>query len=134
MSETPQIDPSLSDQIAGESGDTPDTIERPAGAPHLFPFMRLPRRLRAAFFRKLQNLPTDDKGNLEIDMATMGIQGAADAFELLADLEDALKLAARDPKEYANWATACDDGELVQLFGWYMQRFQPGEVSASPSS
>jgi hypothetical protein len=134
MSETTTTDRSLSDQMATESGDAPATVERPAGAPGLWPFLKLPRRQKAQFFRCLKNLPTDDKGELEIDLGTMSLAVAGDAYELLADIEDSLRIAATDQKAFTTWANSAADEDVVQLFGWYMQRFQPGEASASPTS
>lgn len=133
MSET-ALDRSLSDDHAEESGDAPTLVERPDGAPQLWPFLKLPRRKRAEFFRAMENLPTDDKGEVEIDLATMTMSQAADAFAILAELEDALRVVAADAKAFNTWALAASDEHVVQLFGWYMQRFQPGEASASPTS
>lgn len=108
-------------------------VRKPKGSPNLWPFQQLPRRKRAEFLRKLATLQETQKGlslsedgNVEPD-----ISDAAGVFDLLADLEDTLRIVAEDADAFDAWVAKCSDTQLQQLSTWYMDRFQVGEAQAS---
>jgi len=114
----------LSDEIAEESKRKP----RPEGTPGLWPFLQLPRREKALFFDAIRHFPDDGKITGETSMEL-----AANAMSLAADVEDALRVAARDTDVFKSWAKKATDEDLFGLFGWYMERYQVGEAEPSPS-
>lgn len=128
----------LSEQMAEEAKPT----RKPAGSPNLYPFMALPRRTKAEFFRlfghvleRKDHLPVQDEAAEQVKDDDQGKIGQlAVVYDLLADMQDGLRLAAEDPDAYDAWCNAADDQKLSDLFSWYMQRFQVGEAKASPSS
>lgn len=122
MSETEA--PPLSDAMADEATPKP----RPEGTPGLWPFLHLPRRSKAEFFDAIKGFPDDGK----ITGAT-AMELAANAMSLAADVEDALRIVARDTDVFKDWIKKATDEDLFALFGWYMERYQVGEAEPSPS-
>lgn len=114
----------LSDEIAAEATPKP----RPEGSPGLWPFLHLPRRTKAQFFDAIKNFPADGKITGE-----SAFELAANAMSLAADVEDALRLVARDSEVFKTWVKQASDEDLFALFGWYMERYQVGEAEPSPS-
>lgn len=123
MSDTDES-PSMTETLAAEADRRP----RPEGTPGLWPFLHLPRRQKAAFLDAIKSFPSDGQITGDTPMET-----AAKAMALAADVEDALRIAARDGDTYRAWAKNATDEELFELFGWYMERFSPGEAVPSPS-
>lgn len=109
--------------------------QRPDGAPDLWPFLSLPRRQRAKMLATLGNLTSRQAAldRLADADGEMDLADAAQAYELLADAEDMLAVAAVDPAAYGDWAAKATDADLTRLLAWYMERFQVGEAPASPS-
>lgn len=124
----------LSDQLAQDA--TPR--RKPAGAPALWPFQQLPRRTRAEFLRAFGKVRKstealdldhaddvdDDAEDVEVD----DLERAAASYEMLAELEDAMRIAARDKDAFDDWARKASDNDLTALSNWYMDRFQVGEA------
>lgn len=121
----------MSEQVAADA-QAAKTV-KPAGSPNLWPFLHLPRRQKAQFFHKLEGLPVDAEGNFELDMSHADMGDAAKVYDLLADIEDAMRLSATDTGAYDEWTRSCSEQDLLNLFSWYMERFQPGEAAPSPS-
>ncbi len=114
----------LSEQMASEA--TP--AEKPAGSPDLWPFAQLPRRIRGELLRAIKKLEAAQDLQGESDK----FEQAARAMDLLADVEDALALAAVGNTDgFKLWARDCSDGDLTALLAWYLDRFQVGEPKAS---
>jgi hypothetical protein len=116
--------PPLSDTLADEATPKP----RPEGTPGLWPFLHLPRRAKADFFAAIRRFPDDGKitGDTTAELA-------ANAMSLAADVEDALRIVARDSEVFKAWIKTATDEDLFGLFGWYMERYQVGEAVPSPS-
>ena len=121
MSDT---DEPLSDTLADETMPRP----RPEGTPGLWPFLQLPRRQKAQFFDAIKGFP--EGGTIEAEST---FELAAKAMALAADVEDALRLVARDGDAFKAWLKKADDEALFELFRWYMERYQVGEAEPSPS-
>lgn len=125
MSDTDESpEKSLSDTLAEESQRKP----RPEGTPGLWPFLQLPRRLKAQFYAAIKNYPED--GVIAGDTV---FEKVANTTALVADVEDALRIVARDSDVFRDWAKRATDEDVLGLFGWYMERHQVGEASPSPS-
>lgn len=134
--ETSNDDTSTSEKMAAEAVKP----KKPRGAPNLWPFQALPRRQRAQFlkaFGKVQErseklAELDKKAKADGDEEQVGNLGdLADVYDLMADLEDALRLAAKDTDAFDKWVAGCTDNDLSALSQWYMERFDVGEASAS---
>ena len=125
--EQPATEP-ISDQMAQDA--TPP--RKPKGAPALWPFQQLPRRQRAQFLRALKKVE-DTSHSVQSDAdededESSQLERAAASYEMLADLQDTLRLAARDADAFDEWANAAADADLTALSNWYMDRFQVGEA------
>lgn len=115
---------SLSDALADETQPRP----RPEGTPGLWPFLQLPRRQKALFYAAIKNYPENGKIPGETTFEKVAATTA-----LVADVEDALRIVARDSDVFQSWSKKATDEDVLGLFGWYMERFQVGEASPSPS-
>lgn len=127
----PEVDePSLSEDMAAEARAA--KVRKPKGSPQLWPFAQLPRRARAEFFKPLRGI--DAASLAKAGKGTPDLKDAGDLFDLLANVEDALRVVAVADAgvDFDEWATKADDTTLLALFQWYMDRFTPGE--AKPSS
>lgn len=104
----------------------------PEGAPELIPFMKLGFRKRAAWLAKVG--PVEDKVKAMPDKGTaIGAAGAAEMYELMAEMDDLLREVAADPDQYDAWVAANSDAAFGDLFTAYMARAQPGEARGSSS-
>ncbi len=128
------------------TGDEPTVIDAivedasppklPADAPRLWPYLKLPFRERADFFRAYERLieHQDLIKELRADGGrTASASRAAKVFELYAVMDDLLSLCAIDQSEYRAWVASHDDEAFAQLFAAFMSRSQPGEASGSAS-
>lgn len=132
---------SVVDALADDAVAT--KVEWPAGAPMLWPYLRLPFRIRSQFFRKYRELQNQQGTVRELkalaDRVAAGEKGlediagsrAAEIFELYAVMDELMEIAAVDKAEYRIWVDTHEDDEFSQLFGAFMQRSQPGEASSS---
>lgn len=132
---TPELATTSSEVMAQDA----HPVAKPAGSPDLWPFPQLPRRTRAKFLRAFGDF---EATSTAVDPAVLAAGGdapdaqvslndAAALFDLMADLEDALRHTAVDAAQFDAWAAACDDNDLAELSNWYMARFQVGEAPAS---
>lgn len=117
---------------------------KPAGSPDLWPFMSLPRRQRARFLGLIGPILShaDDLDGIRKSLQEQegkdadpqeAFRHAEVAYNLAADIEDALALTAAPGQDFAGWARTASDDDLMGLLNWYMETFQPGEANASPT-
>lgn len=102
---------------------------KPEGSPDLIPFKAVPRRQRADMMRAFEKVQAsqEELAKHQSDDEASTPARAAVIFDLLADCEEMLTLAAVNPETYTAWARTADDNDLMALFGWYCSRFQVGE-------
>lgn len=108
----------------------------PKGAPRLWPYLRLPFRKRAEFFKvykQVQDKQTEvqagerrRKRGRPSEAETM--ETATGLYELYALMDDLLRLTAVDTDEYDRWVAGASDEEFTQVFATYSARSQPGEA------
>lgn len=113
-----------SEDLAAEAA----TPAKPKGSPNLYPFAALPRRQRAQFMRKLDVVMTRQDALDVSEDGTLELSDAAEAYELMADMEDLLAVAAEDADAFSAWAAKAGDGEITDLLTWYIARFSVGEA------
>lgn len=119
------------DQLAAEAN--PPTP--PKGAPTLLPLHKHRRRHRPKIVRALLQIQERYEATNDDALTDGSLESAADALELLADIEDIIIAAAADPKAAEEWAAKASDEELMALLEWYTVVMQPGEaMPSSPSS
>lgn len=130
-SREPENEPSLSEDMAAEARAA--KVKKPKGSPQLWPFAQLPRRARADFFKPLRGI--DAESLAKAGKGTPDLKDAGDLFDLLANIEDALRVVAVPDAgvDFDEWAAKADDPTLLALFQWYMDRFTPGEAKPSSS-
>lgn len=106
--------------------------EYPPGSPKLRPYMRLPRRERAAFFRKLKPLQ-ELMGDLPKQGDSVDGDRAAAMYDSLAQVEDFLRPMAEDPAAFDTWLVGpgSDDKTFVTFFSAYFAGAQLGEADSS---
>lgn len=115
--------------------------EYPKDAPALWPYLKLPFRKRAEFFRKFREMQA-----MEGDLAALEkkrkrstknqdvmLEQAAGLYDLLAIMDDMMRIAAVDLDEYGAWLDKHNDEQFQELFAAYVERSQPGEASGSAS-
>lgn len=129
----PEETPSTSDQMGAEARS--EKAKKPKKSPQLWPFAQLPRRRRAQFFAPLRGVDPDALSQVSDGGERLSLDTAADTFELLASIEDSLRVVAVPDSgvDFDEWASACSDEDLMGLFQWYMDRFNPGEAKPSSS-
>lgn len=120
---------SLVDDLA----DDANPAVLPEGAPRLTKYLQLKYRNRAEFMRKLETVrkaaPTPGKsGKVSVTPDKL-----ADFYDMLADIDELMRLVAVDIAEFEAWQGKHDDGEFVELFNAYMRWSQAGEASSSAS-
>lgn len=126
----------MSEQITDEQQADAQKPKRPRGAPQLVPYTAVNRRTRAALWRHLAPVM-----EVQERLAAAGLDAGAevpasfgaDVMEMAADVEDALRVLAVEPDAFEAWAIKSDDGDLLSLLVWYLDRFQVGEATASSS-
>lgn len=116
--------------------------EFPKDAPALVPYLRLPFRKRAKFFRgfgelqemqeKLSALDKKRKRAKNPSQETL-IEQATLLYELYGSMDDLMRVAAVDTEKYEEWVETHSDDEFQDLFSIYVERSQPGEASSSAS-
>lgn len=126
---TEPVDPDLSAEIAAE---VTEKVDPPKDAPQLIPVAALTRRMRADFFNAQRSINT----SMSAAMEGGEMHAAADSFEALAAMEEALRLVVIPPARgaYDRWVSHATDEDLAQLYRYYMQSFAPGEAQPSPTS
>lgn len=124
-------EPTLSEDMGAEARAA--KVRKPKGSPQLWPFAQLPRRARADFFKPLRGI--DAESLAKAGKGTPDLKDAGDLFDLLANVEDALRVVAVPDAgvDFDEWAAKADDTTLLALFQWYMDRFTPGEAKPSSS-
>lgn len=131
MSQT-ELTPTVIDALQEEANPP----EYPKGAPRLWPYLRLPFRKRADFFRVYKQVQEKQevlqagerrrKRGRPSEAET--IEAATGLYELYALMDDLLRLAAVDSEEYERWISSATDEEFTQVFATYSARSQPGEA------
>lgn len=130
--------PGLSSQLVAE--DVREKVDKPEGSPSFIPAAGLPRRTRADFFHAIRNIDLSQAKSMqdkaEGDESSVSMADAADAYEMLACMEEAMALVVVPGAggAFRRWAASADDGDIGQLFGWYMSEMNPGEAKPSPTS
>src|SRR3989304_3022918 len=117
-------EPSTSEEMAAEANPP----KKPDGSPPLVPFAALPRRAKAKFFAPFRSVL--DNGDILEGKGNVAAQASV-VYEVLADVEDALRIIAADNDAMDTWMTEAPDEALLELLFWYADRFQVGEASAS---
>lgn len=117
--------------------------EYPKDAPQLWPYLRLPFRQRAEFFRKFREMQAmeGDLTALEKKRNRAGkkpgndvmLEQAAGLYELFAVMDEMMRIAAVDEQAYEQWVDSHTDDQFQELFAAYVERSQPGEASGSAS-
>lgn len=130
MSQT-ELTPTVIDALQEEA--TPP--EYPKGAPRLWPYLRLPFRKRADFFRTYKAVQEKQNDVQSMTKRKRGrpsesetIDSAQQLYELYAMMDDLLRIAAVDDDEYDRWINNASDEEFMQVFSTYSARSQPGEA------
>ena len=110
------------------------TVRKPANAPEFLPMIALSRRQRAEFVRALAAI---EKRSAALEAAASqespDLDSGAVILEVLADIEDLLRVVAVDKDAYDRWVSECDDEDLSAALTWYMERNPLGEPKASPA-
>lgn len=114
------------EELAAEA--TP--VEKPEGSPGLYPFISLPRRSRSKFLRAFDTVSEkqDALDALADENGEVSLADSATLYDVLADIEDLLRVASTDGEVFDAWAAGASDADLMSLFAWYMERFQVGEA------
>lgn len=127
-----ELTPTVIDALQDEANPP----EYPKGAPRLWPYLRLPFRKRAEFFR-VYRLVQEKQDTLQAaerrrkrgrTSEAENIEAATSLYELYALMDDLLRLAAFDIDEYERWISGASDEEFTQVFATYSARSQPGEA------
>lgn len=110
---------------------------KPDGSPDLVPFHKLRRRERERLIRALAKLEVSN-GALETarrddDDSGDSLSRKADQAAVLADVEDVVLSAAKDPTSCEQWVAVCTDDDLVGLLRWYTSVMRVGEAPTSSS-
>lgn len=116
--------------------------EYPEGAPGLWPYLKLPFRERAKFFkvyrelnsRQAEMVAAEKKFKKAKQSEQVMLEQAASLYELYALMDDLMLIAAVDKEAYRDWVDSHDDEKFAQLFAAYVERSQPGEASSSENS
>lgn len=133
--------PTMTDALQDEANETTE-VQRPEGAPDLWPFHQLPRRKRALMLRRLaalqeraESMNLDDLPEEGDEVTGQTILQAADAFDLAADAEEFLSAACLpgEQETFEAWCRTADDQAVLDLMSWYTARFDVGEALPSSS-
>jgi hypothetical protein len=117
--------------------------EYPKDAPGLWPYLKLPFRERAKFFKVYRELVSRQGEVSDIEKKarkgrklneTQMLEQAASLYELYALMDDLMLIAAVDKDAYRAWVDSHDDEKFAELFAAYVERSQPGEASSSERS
>ncbi|WP_346007466.1 hypothetical protein [Janibacter terrae] len=120
--------------------DVREKTEKPEGSPSFIPAAGLPRRTRADFFQAIRSINLAQaeqmQAKAEGDGPGVSMADAADAYEMLACMEEAMAIVVVPGAgaAYRRWCSQATDGDIGQLFGWYMNEMNPGEAQPSPTS
>lgn len=130
--------PGMAAELVAE--DVREKTEKPEGSPSFIPAGGLPRRTRADFFNAIRSINLGQaqqmQAKAEADEAGVSMADAADAYEMLACMEEAMAIVVVPGAggAYRRWCAQASDGDIGQLFGWYMSEMSPGEAQPSPTS
>jgi hypothetical protein len=132
--------PGVVDALAEEAAK----ITWPEDAPTLWPYLKLPFRERANFFREYKALQSQQGLVRELKAiteqakasgtepdASVAVDKAAEIFELYAVMDTLMMICAVDKEAYAAWVASHTDDEFSRLFTAFMSKTQPGEASSS---
>lgn len=130
--------PGLASELVAE--EVREKTEKPEGSPSFIPAGGLPRRTRADFFNAIRSINLSQaqqmQAKAEGEESGVSMADAADAYEMLACMEEAMAIVVVPGAgpAFRRWAASATDGDMSQLFGWYMSEMSPGEAQPSPTS
>lgn len=137
MTET-DLGPTATDAMSADAAPR----EFPADAPPLIPYLRLPFRKRAKFFKGFGELQEMQEKLSALDKKRKRaknpgqdvlIEQASLLYELYGSMDDLMRIAAVDQEKYEEWVENHSDDQFQDLFSIYVERSQPGEASSSAS-
>ena len=134
---------SMVDALAADTKAADEPPEYPEGAPKFYWVMRAPYRQRAEGARRYRAVQDFLKAHPELTKAVevdesdedaeVDWDRAANSWELMALLDEALESLAVDPAAYRAWDARMDSDVLQQTWSAYQAAAQPGEASSSSS-
>lgn len=120
--------------VAAEGEDDEEAVDL-SDAPGLWPLTKLPYRRRAQYLRRLDELAPRLAALQDMKKGEQVSAGrAADLYEALDVIDEALRMVAADPERYDAWPGREDESRLMALFGRYMEAGEPGNSAGSTTS
>ncbi|WP_433024684.1 hypothetical protein [Actinomycetospora sp. CA-053990] len=129
---TPQAAPERVAPTAPAPADRPEPDL--SNAPGLWPLSKLPFKKRADFMRQFDKImPLADAMKDRKEGDEVGAELAADLYDMLDIVDQALGQVAANSEQYQAWDGRFDEDKLMALFQKYMDGFQPGNSGRSTS-